>query len=166
MGTGFGTSISSPLAASVATLMLSTNPNLQPWQIENLMALSATDKGKPGWDQKFGWGVINAQASVANAFADPGPDVTPPDAPVIYSGGYNGSPPTVNFAWDAAYDNTGYATSYTVYRNGTKIGKTKSVTFIDPNPIRGQTSNYAVKAVDAAGNISIFSNVVPIFVPQ
>lgn len=163
VGSSSGTSISSPLAASVAALMISTNSSLLPWQVENLMAMSATDKGKQGWDQKFGWGVINAQASVSNAFADPGPDITPPDPAVIYSGGYNGT--TAQFSWNAAYDNIGYASSYLVYRNGTKIGKTTALDFSDPDPTHGQTSNYAVKSVDAVGNISIYSNVVPIYVP-
>lgn len=163
VGESSGTSISSPLAASVAALMLSENPSLLPWQVENLMMLSTTDKGKDGWDQKYGWGVIDAKASVDNAFANPGPDVTPPDPAVIYAAGYNGT--TASFSWNAAYDNTGYASSYLVYRNGTKIGKTNSVTFADPNPVHGQTSNYSVKAVDAAGNNSVFSNIVPIYVP-
>ena len=166
VGTCSGTSMSSPFAASVAALMLSANPSLLPWQVENLMAISTTDKGKDGWDQKYGWGVIDAKASVDNAFANPGPDVTNPDPARIYSGGYNGTPPTVHFSWNAAYDNTGYATSYLIYRNGTKIGKTSALTFTDPNPIHGATSSYAVKAADAAGNNSIFSNIVPIFVGQ
>ncbi len=163
VATASGTSISSPLAASVAALMLSVNPSLLPWQLENLMATSTTDKGKDGWDQKFGWGVIDAKASVDNAFANPGPDTTPPDAPNIYSGGYNG---TVHFSWNQGEDNTGPAASYLVYRNGVKIGKTSDLAFTDPSPIRGATSNYTVKSVDGVGLTSVMSNVIAITVPQ
>jgi hypothetical protein len=142
--------------------MLSSNPTLLPWQLENLMALSTTDKGKDGWDQKFGWGVIDAKASVDNAFANAGPDTTPPDAPHIYSYGYS---TTAYVKWNQGYDNTGPASSYFVFRNGTKIAKTSDLQFFDPNPIHGATSTYMVKSVDAVGLVSVPSDTIQITVP-
>ena len=126
------------------------------------MTTSTTDKGKDGWDQKFGLGVIDAKESVDNAFAGPGPDTTPPDAPFIYSGGYGTD---VYFSWYQGYDNVGPVSYYKVFRNGTKIGTTTGLQFVDNNPIHGATSAYTVKSVDGAGLMSVPSNTFSINVP-
>jgi subtilisin family serine protease len=67
-----GTSFASPIAASVASLMLIANPQLSPWQVRNLLARTATDLGPPGRDNASGYGLVNAQAAVAAAIATVG----------------------------------------------------------------------------------------------
>lgn len=67
-----GTSFASPIAASVASLMLTANPELSPWQIRMLLARTATDLGKKGVDDESGFGLINAEAAVAAAIATEG----------------------------------------------------------------------------------------------
>ncbi len=62
-----GTSFSSPIAASVASLMLIANPKLSPWQVRNLLFRTAVDIGPAGLDDKSGFGLIDAQAAVAAA---------------------------------------------------------------------------------------------------
>jgi len=67
-----GTSFSSPIAASVASLMLTANPDLSPWQVRKLLKVTATDLGPAGRDDSSGFGLINASAAVAAAIATPG----------------------------------------------------------------------------------------------
>ena len=64
-----GTSFSSPLVAGVAALMLSVNPHLTPAQIEQMLGQSADDLGPSGFDEHFGYGLLNAHAALALAEA-------------------------------------------------------------------------------------------------
>lgn len=67
-----GTSFSSPIAASIASLMLTANPELSPWQVRMLLARTATDLGEAGVDDASGFGLVNAEAAVAAAIATEG----------------------------------------------------------------------------------------------
>lgn len=81
-----GTSFSSPITAGVCALMLSANKSLTPGQVLSVLQSTALDLGDPGADQKFGYGLINAQKAVelaANTLPPPPPpppavDTTPP----------------------------------------------------------------------------------------
>jgi len=59
-----GTSFSSPLAAGLAALIWSINPNLTPDEVEARMKDGADDLGDPGVDMLFGYGRINVANSV------------------------------------------------------------------------------------------------------
>lgn len=59
-----GTSFSSPLAASVASLVLTANPDLSPAQVVKILRETATDLGKEGRDIEYGRGMLNAEAAV------------------------------------------------------------------------------------------------------
>ena len=62
-----GNSFSGPHAAGVAALMLSVNPELNPWEVSKILSESATNLGAKGHDYKFGAGLINALAAVRAA---------------------------------------------------------------------------------------------------
>lgn len=59
-----GTSLSTPVAAGVAALILSVNPSLTAAQVETLMQQTATDRGAPGFDIFYGWGLPNARSAL------------------------------------------------------------------------------------------------------
>lgn len=59
-----GNSFSGPHAAGVAALMLSVNPDLNPWQVKLLMEQSCQNLGPKGWDEQYGSGLLNALAAV------------------------------------------------------------------------------------------------------
>lgn len=59
-----GTSFASPYAAGVAALMLSVNPTLDAFQIEQRFQTTSVDLGAPGYDTVYGWGFANAEAAV------------------------------------------------------------------------------------------------------
>ena len=58
--------------------MLSTNPSLTPTQVLSILQGSATDLGDPGPDQKFGYGLINAQKALENISGTVVPPPPPP----------------------------------------------------------------------------------------
>ncbi len=59
-----GTSFASPIAASVAALVYSANPELTPTQVRNILYRSVRDLGEEGFDSTFGHGLIDAGRAV------------------------------------------------------------------------------------------------------
>ena len=55
-----GTSMAAPVVAGIASLLKGYNPNLYNDDIEQIIRISADDKGDPGWDQYYGTGRVNA----------------------------------------------------------------------------------------------------------
>ncbi|PWU18269.1 MAG: hypothetical protein C5B50_09575 [Verrucomicrobia bacterium] len=71
-----GTSLASPYAAGVAALVLSVNRSLSATNVEQIMQQSAVDLGPPGYDTKYGWGMVNAYNAVVLALAHPPATIT------------------------------------------------------------------------------------------
>ena len=79
-------------------------------------------------------------------------DTQPPSRPGRLSAVTSGT--TVALQWTAASDNLGVA-SYRVARNGTDVGAPAETAFTDTGLVPGTTVDYAVTAVDAAGNVGL-----------
>lgn len=62
-----GTCFSSAIVSGVAGLVLSTNPNLTPGEVQTILKQSADDFGASGWDTAYGWGRVNAARAVSQA---------------------------------------------------------------------------------------------------
>lgn len=144
-----GTSFASPMAAGVAALVLSRNPSLLPWQLENILFANAHDLGAPGRDSSYGWGRVDAGQSVMSALSALPADTTAPDA-TGFSSWSTDSVSTVTLGWSSVYDNTGPVTLYRVYRNGVAIGTTNTLSFTDSSAPAG-TDSYTVRSVDGSG---------------
>lgn len=76
-GSVSGTSFSSPLAASVATLLFSAYPTSSNYQIEQALLKGAKDLGQTGWDVYYGWGRVDALGAIQQ-MGQPFVDTTPP----------------------------------------------------------------------------------------
>lgn len=62
-----GTSMASPHVAGVAALVRAVNPSLTNAQVRSILETTAEDIGASGWDQYFGWGIVDALAAVQAA---------------------------------------------------------------------------------------------------
>lgn len=59
-----GTSFASPYTAGVAALILSADPSLNAFEVEQILQQSCVDLGESGYDTMFGWGMVNARQAV------------------------------------------------------------------------------------------------------
>jgi subtilisin family serine protease len=59
-----GTSAAAPHVSAGAALLLSANVNLNPDEVKEILKASANDAGEPGWDIKFGDGILNCSAAL------------------------------------------------------------------------------------------------------
>jgi len=76
-----GTSGACPIAAGVAALILSVDPNLTNLEVKRILYRSAHDLGEPGWDEYYGWGRVDARAAVEMALNPPPPIYVDDDNP-------------------------------------------------------------------------------------
>ncbi|EOP45430.1 M60 family metallopeptidase, partial [Bacillus cereus] len=91
---------------------------------------------------------------------NPKPDTEAPTQPQgLYAS--NVASNSVDLKWNPSTDNVGVK-EYQVLRDGQLIQTVQGTTFTDQNLTANKEYKYAVKAVDAAGNTSIQSNIFPI----
>ena len=65
-----GTSQAAPHVAGVAALALSINPNLSKAEFEEILTSTCTDKGDPGRDDYYGYGMVNVDAVIEEIMKD------------------------------------------------------------------------------------------------
>ncbi|MBN2373835.1 S8 family serine peptidase [bacterium] len=63
-----GTSCSAAYVSGIVALMMSrANRPLTPSEVRQILQTTGTDLGEPGWDQFYGWGLVNPLAAVQAA---------------------------------------------------------------------------------------------------
>ena len=87
------------------------------------------------------------------------PDTTAPTAPTLSASGTTSS--STNLSWSGATDNVA-VTGYNVYKGGVLLGSTTATTYAVTGLTASTAYAFTVRAKDAAGNISIDSNVASI----
>lgn len=80
-----GTSFAAPYVSGMIALMASENPEMTPDQVFHVLAETSTDLGPVGYDQSFGYGLINMSAAIEKLSAPEAveppvqeTDITPP----------------------------------------------------------------------------------------
>ncbi len=153
--TAGGTSLSAPIVAGVAALVISVNPSLSGAQVQDILRKSADDLGAPGWDPSYGWGRVNAYKAVlaATGGTPPPADTTPPTASITSPTGASTVSGTVSVAVTAS-DNVG-VTRLELYLNEALAGTSTTV----PATFSWSTATYSngscnlqARAYDAFGN--------------
>ncbi len=81
---GTGTSDATAIIAGVAALVRAKYPNLSAEEVVHRLTATATDKGPPGRDEQYGYGIVNPVAALTadvpplkNVAASPSPPSTP-----------------------------------------------------------------------------------------
>jgi subtilisin family serine protease len=59
-----GTSASAPYVSGVAALVLDADPTLESDEVKDILLRTAENLGNPSRDNRFGWGIVDAQAAV------------------------------------------------------------------------------------------------------
>jgi thermitase len=154
-GSWSGTSFSAPIAAGVAALVISANPNLAAAQVQNVIKQSADDLGSAGWDPSFGWGRLNAARAVDLALRTVGSDDNIAPSVNISSLADGGAIAGAVNVQATASDNVGL-TSITFSVDGAVLETTLTAPCSFPWDTRAAadgTHIVSVTATDAAGNV-------------
>ncbi len=152
--TAGGTSLSAPIVAGVAALVISANPSLTGAQAQDILKKSADDLGAPGWDPSYGWGRVNAYKAVLAAIGGSTSDSTSPTALITSPSPGTTVSGTVAIGVSAT-DNVG-VTKVECYINGalTATSTTTPATFSwDTKLYANGSYTLLVKAYDTAGNV-------------
>jgi len=73
-----GTSMAAPHVSGVAALLLSAGKANTPYEVRTILQQTAEDKGTPGRDDVYGWGLVDAAAALRGTM--PTPTFTPTPA--------------------------------------------------------------------------------------
>ena len=116
-----------------------------------------------------GFQYVNWQGIVLDSGAIPcngaPADVTAPSTPTSLTATAH-SASQADLSWSGSTDNVGI-TGYDIYRDGSLLTSVGYVTsYSDTNLALGSTHSYQVKARDAAGNTSTFSNTATVTMPS
>jgi len=90
-------------------------------------------------------------------------DTTAPSAPANLTA-TAASNTRVDLVWTASTDNIG-VTGYQIFRNGAQIATAASTSYADTTVLANTTYTYSIRAVDAAGNVSDWSNTAIVTTP-
>jgi len=150
-----GTSISSPIVAGVAALVMSANPSLTPTEVQTILKRNSDDLGSPGWDTSYGWGRVNAALAVAAATGAGAADTAPPMASFAAPTGGASVQGTVTVQISAS-DNLG-VTSVSTTIDGLSLGTETSGPYTfqwNTTLVSNGLHTLIATASDAAGNAS------------
>ncbi len=152
--TAGGTSLSAPIVAGVAALVISVNPSLSGAQVQDILKKSADDLGAPGWDPSFGWGRVNAYKAVLAATGGSTSDSTPPAALITSPSPGSTVAGTVAIGVNAT-DNVGVAKVECYINGALTASSTNTPATFSWNTTIYPNGSYTleVKAYDAAGNV-------------
>ncbi len=101
------------------------------------------------------WDVVFDDAGFGTSRLGPNADTSAPAVPTNVTASAT-SPFTVLIGWDPAFDNIGVV-GYDVFRDGSLLAQVTLPGFTDSTVLAGSTHIYAVRARDAAGNVSTLS---------
>jgi subtilisin family serine protease len=139
---GSGTSFAAPYVSAIAGLIKSLKADLTPAKFNDLIKTTSTDLGASGFDNYYGYGLINAEAMVNNLYKP---------APVTgLSASYSTYPNRVILTWNTSAN----ATEYHIYRS---IGNDQN--FVKFNPF-ATMSKY--EDLEMPYNSTVFYKVVGI----
>ena len=158
-GSWSGTSFASPVAAGVAALVVSSNPQISNAALVDLLKKNSDDLGASGFDTYYGYGRVNAYRALLAAGAAP-TDTTAPTVAVTSPGDGATVSGTVNVQISAS-DSVGVA-KVEFYLDGalaaTSTQASGTYTWDTLGSANGAHTLRAL-AYDAAGNVGTSSNV-------
>jgi len=151
-GYSSGTSFSSPIVAGVIALILSNDPSLTSAQTYDVLKNSAVDKGSAGWDNFYGWGLVDVYGALSQN-NNPLVDTTPPT--VTITSPQNGAQVSDIFTVSVDATDNVAVTSVELFVNGilhdTRISSPYDFT-VDVEGLPTGTNIIMAKAFDSSNN--------------
>ncbi len=154
-----GTSMATPIVSGVVAMMKYVNPYLTVSEVKDILYFTATDLYTPGFDIYTGWGNVNAEAAVEEAYSRLISNY-PPGAPQNLAA-KNGGPGKAGISWDPVTGASGYCIyrsetfskyDYTKYHKLTEVYGKYNTSYTDTEKIYiGGRYNYAVTAILDSG---------------
>ncbi|WIK99053.1 M60 family metallopeptidase (plasmid) [Bacillus bombysepticus] len=127
---------------------------------ERTTLINLDNNKRESLDKKVMYEVTKDGLKKVNQIVNPKPDTEAPTQPQgLYASNLTSN--SVELKWNPSTDNIGVK-EYQVLRDGQLIQTVQGTTFIDQNLTANKEYKYAVKAVDAAGNTSIQSEILPV----
>ena len=137
-----GTSQAAPHVAAVAALLLSVQPDLTIQALDTYLTGSALDRGQAGWDEAYGWGVVQAAGALSLLLLDRGTPWAAPPALGLVS--MTDAFPGFDTQHRLPVFNTGAGKLYfreTPFDVATDDGAEWLEAFIDPGSLSGSRTN-------------------------
>ncbi|MBJ7933231.1 hypothetical protein COO04_30265 [Bacillus toyonensis] len=127
---------------------------------ERATLINLDNNKRESLDKKVMYEVTKDGLKKVNQIVNPKPDTEAPTQPQgLYASNITSN--SVELKWNPSTDNIGVK-EYQVLRDGQLIQTVQGMTFIDQTLTANKEYKYAVKAVDAAGNTSIQSEILPV----
>ena len=143
-----GTSMAAPHVSGVAALLIA-NGVTGPDNVRNRLQSTAEDKGTPGWDEEYGWGLVDAQAALGSGENHPPYKPSNPSP----SDGATNVPTNTLLSWSGG-DPDGDTVNYDVYLGTTTSPPLVSnVSTTSYNPSLSSNTHYywKINATDSHG---------------
>ncbi|MGH0586744.1 M60 family metallopeptidase [Bacillus mycoides] len=122
--------------------------------------MNVDNSKQEGFGKKAIYEVTKDGLKTVNQIVNPKPDTEAPTQPQeLYASNLTSN--SVELKWNPSTDNVSVK-EYQVLRDGQLIQTVQGTTYTDQNLTVNKEYKYAVKAVDAAGNTSIQSNILPV----
>ena len=148
-----GTSMAAPHVSAVCAMYRLKYPNLNVYEIEDLLHKNTKDLGIKGWDKNFGYGVPHLSLAI------PGNEKPVISGVSAKSNSYN----SIKLTWNKLSGVNGYE----IYRSTSKNGKyslKKNITsasissYTNTSLITGKTYYYKIRAYKISNNKKIYGN--------
>ncbi|MBR4656233.1 MAG: S8 family serine peptidase [Oscillospiraceae bacterium] len=141
-----GTSYAVPQVVGAAAVLLSIDGALTPADLRRLLSETATDIDSDGWDEYYGYGILNVSGSVAALTGGPSPPEPSmpdePDTPCAFISAseirnYTGEDIEATYLL-ATYDETGVCVKVKAWRLTLPAGETAEIEAPEENTVYGQ----------------------------
>jgi hypothetical protein len=150
-GDGFDWSTTRGLTLAAGKLYLArTNGNLYSVSFANGVPVPGSESLISSASSGYNWA-----SNGMFVFSQSTQETTPPTTPGKPAG-QSSAPGSITISWSTSQDASPPIT-YRIYRDGTQVGSTTTLTFTDTGLGAGTTHTYAVTAVDRFNNVSQFS---------
>jgi len=154
-----GTSLSSPIVAATAALMISANNNISPVDIDQILKSTALDLGAAGYDIYYGAGRVDAAKAVAAAQSIIKTSISlDTQTPTILITSPVGSTVSGSVPVDVKYSDNIGVTRVELYVNGQKFATDDNAPFAfawDTSAVSNGAYTLIAYAYDAAGNTGV-----------